>query len=463
MGAVQARLGESIRELEQSIAAADTFPLPVLDRQQDRLEESILAAKERIAAAFTEVRDAVERRERELLEMVERASDVRNVTEALWGLRDIDDVARALNSARAGEEAWKGKYNAGTGIDGAGRREMIRLTEEAVSAARKAEERTRKAVDALRCGTVSFKALFEEDIVGAISAYGEVRVTGGGEVKLRCTGIGVNSVNLEWSVEYDDENDDGDDDDNDDNDLYSKLEYRILACSPKSPLEDKVVQEGEGWNGSCKVSGLEGDTEYRFCVQLGVAGCGWGSKSECIAVRTNDPWMWKDCPDGVYDELKYTVGPSNRRIASKSKRDWGTVIGDTLLQEGEATSWSIRILKTRNFPTGIFIGVAPFDINQSYGSYVWNKSGWYLECFHSELCAGPPHSYRQKKYGPRKGDQQHICEGDTVGVVMDVAKGELSFVLNDENLGVAYEGIPTDKPLVPCVLLWDGDSVELLV
>ena len=36
---------------------------------------------------------------------------------------------------------------------------------------------------------------------------------------------------------------------------------------------------------------------------------------------------------------------------------------------------------------------------------------------------------------------------------MDTAKGELSFVVNGVNLGVAYEGIPLDKPLVPCVLL----------
>ena len=45
---------------------------------------------------------------------------------------------------------------------------------------------------------------------------------------------------------------------------------------------------------------------------------------------------------------------------------------------------------------------------------------------------------------------------------MDTAKGELSFVLNGVNLGVAYEEIPLDKPLVPCVVLEEqGDSVEL--
>ena len=45
---------------------------------------------------------------------------------------------------------------------------------------------------------------------------------------------------------------------------------------------------------------------------------------------------------------------------------------------------------------------------------------------------------------------------------MDTAKDELSFALNGVNLGVAYEGSPLDKPLVPCVLLYfEGDSVEL--
>ena len=44
---------------------------------------------------------------------------------------------------------------------------------------------------------------------------------------------------------------------------------------------------------------------------------------------------------------------------------------------------------------------------------------------------------------------------------MDTAKGELSFSLNGANFGVAYEGIPLDKPLIPCVILWwPDDSVE---
>ena len=44
---------------------------------------------------------------------------------------------------------------------------------------------------------------------------------------------------------------------------------------------------------------------------------------------------------------------------------------------------------------------------------------------------------------------------------MDTAKGELSFFVNGVNLGVAYNGILLDKPLVPCVVLYyRGDSVN---
>ena len=43
---------------------------------------------------------------------------------------------------------------------------------------------------------------------------------------------------------------------------------------------------------------------------------------------------------------------------------------------------------------------------------------------------------------------------------MDTTKGELSFGVN---FGVAYDGIPLDKPLAPCILvLHKDDSVELI-
>ena len=57
-----------------------------------------------------------------------------------------------------------------------------------------------------------------------------------------------------------------------------------------------------------------------------------------------------------------------------------------------------------------------------------------------------------KSMGQEKKKEQYIHTGNSVGVVTDTAKGDLSFVLDDVNLGVAFDGIPLDKLLVPCVI-----------
>ena len=139
-----------------------------------------------------------------------------------------------------------------------------------------------------------------------------------------------------------------------------------------------------------------------------------------------------------------------------------TIIGNTPIPLNKVTSWSIRILKSKfNNGSNICIGVAPSDIDQNEEEN-YNKCGWYFYCWGSTLCSGPPHNYRRKEYGPRKKDGEYVHKGDSVGVVMDTAKGELSFILDNICLDVAYDGIPLDKPLVPCVVLgFKGDSVEL--
>ena len=66
--------------------------------------------------------------------------------------------------------------------------------------------------------------------------------------------------------------------------------------------------------------------------------------------------------------------------------------------------------------------------------------------------------------GYGKEDEQFIQAGNSDNIVTDRTKDEISFVVNEMNLGVAYEGIPLDKPLVPCVILgYEGDSVELVI
>ena len=128
------------------------------------------------------------------------------------------------------------------------------------------------------------------------------------------------------------------------------------------------------------------------------------------------------------------------------------------------TSWNIKILKSRNNNgSNIFIGIAPSDIDQNEDNN-YEKCGWHIYCYYSTLCSGPPHNYTGMEYGPRKESGKYAHTGDSVGVVMDTTKSELSFFVNGVNFGVAFKGIPLDKPLVPCVLLKrEKDSVELIV
>ena len=128
------------------------------------------------------------------------------------------------------------------------------------------------------------------------------------------------------------------------------------------------------------------------------------------------------------------------------------------------TSWSIKILNSRkNNGRCIHIGIAPSDINQNFDR-IFEECGWHFSCYNSTLFSGPPHKYRGKVYGPRESKGYYVHDGDSVGVVMDTTKGELSFVLDGVNPGVAYEGIPLDKPLVPCVnIAKKWDSVGLLI
>ena len=124
------------------------------------------------------------------------------------------------------------------------------------------------------------------------------------------------------------------------------------------------------------------------------------------------------------------------------------------------------MLKSRNNNgSGIIVGVAPSGIDQNEDENT-EKCGWYFHCYESTLYSGPPHNYKYpgKEDGPRKEDGEYVHTGDSVGVVMDTAKGELSFALDGVNHGVAFEGIPLGKPLVPCVLLcYQEDSVELVI
>ena len=192
----------------------------------------------------------------------------------------------------------------------------------------------------------------------------------------------------------------------------------------------------------------------------------WGEEGVFVAPKM---CVWKECPEGVAWGRRYytTAGQKVARRVGREIDEWCTVVGATPLPLGEdagtATAWGVKVVESSGGCAGAMsIGVAPFDIDQN-ADRNFEKCGWYFCCFGSVLCSGPPHNYRDKKYGPRRDYGEYVHTGDTVGVVMDTAKGELSFVLKGVNLGVAYKGIPLDKPLVPCAILrFEDDAVEII-
>lgn len=178
--------------------------------------------------------------------------------------------------------------------------------------------------------------------------------------------------------------------------------------------------------------------------------------------------VWKECPEGVGGSRRYAIDAANPRVATKSgggRKGCCTLVGTTPFPPGKATAWGAKVLAPgggNNNGSGVFVGVAPFDIGQDDEDNL-GRCGWYLSCLDSTLWSGPPHGCRKRAYGPRRNQGEYVRTGDTVGVVMDTTCGEVSFILDGEYLGPAYTRVPPDKPLVPCVLLYcDGASVELI-
>ena len=243
------------------------------------------------------------------------------------------------------------------------------------------------------------------------------------------------------------------------NSVRKALAYKVVILGYKSFYVTKT--------NSFTKSELPPDTEYCFkvCAMRGRKSSEW---SEVVKVRTEmtphfAECVWRECPDNVDKDRKYSLAKNNSKVVTKIGGDdhASTIVGNAVLPHNKVTSWSIKILKSiDNDGGGIFVGVAPFDIDQNVYNIV--SCGWYFNCYYSTLYSGPPHKFKGKDYSPTESDMGYVHTRGSVGVVMDTAKGELSFAINGMNLGVAYEGIPLDKPLIPCVILKEeGDSVEL--
>eukprot|EP01089_Gocevia_fonbrunei_P011435 TRINITY_DN2473_c0_g1_i3.p1 TRINITY_DN2473_c0_g1~~TRINITY_DN2473_c0_g1_i3.p1 ORF type:complete len:322 (-),score=72.98 TRINITY_DN2473_c0_g1_i3:71-1036(-) len=118
---------------------------------------------------------------------------------------------------------------------------------------------------------------------------------------------------------------------------------------------------------------------------------------------------------------------------------------------------SVKLKKTYN--SNIVIGVAPTSLNQSQVDN-YTQCGWYIHAYSGSLYSQSGDCRNKQDVWKNIGK---TGEGGIVIVRVDLKKGEISFVVNGSDCGVAFRSIPTTTPLCLAVCLaHDGDVVELV-
>ncbi len=162
----------------------------------------------------------------------------------------------------------------------------------------------------------------------------------------------------------------------------------------------------------------------------------------------------KKCPINISENRIYSITGKKDNIFTKkgsSNQFIGTICEEEL-EKSKIHKWKINILKSKN--KIIMVGVTSTDFNINASSY--NTCGWYFYCYNSTLYSGKPQNYNNKKTDLNK-------VRDQIDIVMDMNKGNLKFIIDNEDKGDSYQNIPLDKPLVPVILLYDqNDSVEII-
>ena len=166
-------------------------------------------------------------------------------------------------------------------------------------------------------------------------------------------------------------------------------------------------------------------------------------------------FIFKKCPININENRKYIISGKNENILTKTGTDncWMGTICENELELSKEHKWKIKILKTTQYKN-IMVGVAPFDFDINSSNH--STCGWYFYCYNSGLYSGPPHKYSNKATNLSKVK-------DEIVIVMDMNKGTLKFIIDNEDKGESYTDIPLDKPISPAVVLWNiNDSVEIV-
>ena len=167
-------------------------------------------------------------------------------------------------------------------------------------------------------------------------------------------------------------------------------------------------------------------------------------------------YKFRKCPLNTNRERKYKVSGIQQNVAIKnigSNNYYSGIICVDELEKGKINKWKIKILNTKDYDIRIGIVSKDFDNNDPIPNK--KKSGWYYSCSSGYLYSGPPENIEKKQTDLK-------VKKDEIIVIMDMNKGTLKFIIDDEDKGDSFSNIPIDNPLFPSVLIGKvGDSVEI--
>lgn len=178
---------------------------------------------------------------------------------------------------------------------------------------------------------------------------------------------------------------------------------------------------------------------------------------------------WKPCAKPIDTTRLYTLsGPNDELAAKVGDYCHSTVVAKGSFSRNCVTSCVVRVVNSKDDNgSSMWIGVAPFSIDQNAGNANVEHCGWYLNCYAGYLSSGPPHCFNHKRYadvvmGEKFKEGRFVKNKTKIKITFDSVKGSLEFGRNGKSLGVAFDGIPLDVPVVPVVLFYyKNDSVEI--
>ena len=168
-----------------------------------------------------------------------------------------------------------------------------------------------------------------------------------------------------------------------------------------------------------------------------------------------------------YYDYKFKFNPGNNYNLSNNcliatKQNGGdkfncVVIGDKEIPKNRISKWKIKIIKYKDKSKGnndIYIGIGPKIF----------RGNLYNECWSIKSDGNSRVKLQLKKKSLNYDNHnEEIKEGDIIEVIIDRKLGNLSFALNDVNLGLACSEIPKEEELYPTIVLYEqGVSVEIV-